>query len=184
MAKSQQQEYILHDSLLNNIPGVESFQSKSKLDPDRAAFYSAVLPGLGQIYNKQYWKLPFIYGGMIAIGHAVKYNNDRYNAFRNAYLIADQIESDGDGSSGIENPYPYFNKSSLQRRAEKFQRDRDFMVIIGAVFYLLNIVDAHVSAHLIEFEINEDLSFRPTYQPQSEHFTQNLGMSLVLQLNK
>ncbi|MGL1888050.1 MAG: DUF5683 domain-containing protein [Reichenbachiella sp.] len=170
--------FVVNDSLITSISDLQTFQTQSKLDPDKAGFYSAVFPGLGQMYNKQYWKLPFIYGGGIMIGHLIKYNNDHYNAFRNAYI------AENDGNPETVNPFPGFNVSSLQRRAEKYKRDRDFMVIIGAVLYFLNIVDAHVSAHLIEFEINDDLSLRPSYLPRTEHTVQNMGMSLVLQLSK
>ncbi|MCV9386048.1 DUF5683 domain-containing protein [Reichenbachiella ulvae] len=166
------------DSLFIESVGVESFRSKSKLDPDKAAVYAAVLPGLGQIYNKQYWKLPIVYSGAILIGHFIKYNHDYYNAFRNAWIA----ETDGDDST--VNPFPQFNSSSLQRNAERFQRDRDFMIIIGAAYYLLTIVDAHVAAHLIEFDINDELAILPAYQPQTQFSVRTVGVSLVLNLSK
>lgn len=162
----------------SDLSGIETFQSISKLDPDKAALYAAVFPGLGQMYNKQYWKLPIVYGGAIVIGHFIKYNNDFYNAFRNAYLA----ETDGDDTT--ENPFPQFSEQALQVNAERFKRNRDFMVIMGVVYYLIQIVDAHVSAHLIEFDINDDLAMRPTYYPREQYFAQNVGMSLVFKLNK
>lgn len=165
-------------TITSAIPEIETFQSKSKLDPDKAALYAAVFPGLGQIYNKQYWKLPIVYGGAILIGHYIKYNNDFYNAFRNAYLA----ETDGDPET--INPYDQFSEQSLQLNAERFKRNRDFMMIMGVVYYIVQIVDAHVSAHLIEFDINDDLAMRPVYYPREQYFTQNVGMSLVLKLSK
>lgn len=161
-----------------DLGGIETFQSQSTLDPDKAALYAAVLPGLGQMYNKQYWKLPILYGGAIVIGHFIKYNNDFYNAFRNAYIA----ETDGD--DGTFNPFPQFSEEALQRNAERFKRNRDFMIIMGVVYYLVQIVDAHVSAHLIEFNINDDLALQPTYYPREEYFAQNVGMSLVFKLRK
>ncbi|WP_420581696.1 DUF5683 domain-containing protein [Reichenbachiella sp.] len=161
-----------------DLGGIETFQSKSTLDPDRAALYAAVFPGLGQMYNKQYWKLPIVYGGAILIGHFIKYNNDFYNAFRNAYIA----ETDGDDTTF--NPFPQFSQEALQRNAERFKRNRDFMIIMGVVYYLVQIVDAHVSAHLIEFNINDDLALQPTYHPREKYFAQNVGMSLVFKLNK
>lgn len=158
--------------------GIESFQSQSTLDPDKAALYAAVFPGLGQMYNKQYWKLPIVYGGAILIGHFIKYNNDFYNAFRNAYI------ADTDGDDSTVNPFPQFSEEALQLNAERFKRNRDFMIIMGVVYYLVQIVDAHVSAHLIEFDINDDLAMRPTYYPREQYFAQNVGMSLVFKLNK
>ncbi|UXX78537.1 DUF5683 domain-containing protein [Reichenbachiella carrageenanivorans] len=163
--------------VISDFGGIETFQSKSTLDPDKAALYSAVFPGLGQMYNKQYWKLPIVYGGAMVIGHFIKYNNDFYNAFRNAYIA----ETDGDEST--TNPFEgQFSEEALQLNAERFKRNRDFMVIMGVVYYLVQIVDAHVSAHLIEFNINDDLALQPTYYPREEYFAQNVGMSLVLKL--
>lgn len=165
--------------VISDLGGIETFQSKSTLDPDKAALYSAVFPGLGQMYNRQYWKLPIVYGGAMVIGHFIKYNNDFYNAFRNAYIA----ETDGDDST--VNPFEgQFSEQALQLNAERFKRNRDFMVIMGVVYYLVQIVDAHVSAHLIEFNINDDLALQPTYSPREEYFAQNVGMSLVLKLNK
>ncbi|MEO9967030.1 MAG: DUF5683 domain-containing protein [Reichenbachiella sp.] len=161
-----------------DLSGIETFQSKSKLDPEKAALYAAVFPGLGQMYNKQYWKLPIVYGGAIVIGHFIKYNNDFYNAFRNAYIA----ETDGDDLT--INPFPQFSEQALQVNAEKFKRNRDFMMIMGVVYYIVQIVDAHVSAHLIEFDINDDLAMHPTYYPREKYFAQNVGMSLVFKLNK
>ncbi|WP_422359007.1 DUF5683 domain-containing protein [Reichenbachiella sp.] len=158
-----------------DLAGIETFQSKSTLDPDKAALYAAVLPGLGQMYNKQYWKLPILYGGAIVIGHFIKYNNDFYNAFRNAYLAVEE---------GSDNPFPQFSQEALQLNAERFKRNRDFMIIMGVVYYLVQIVDAHVSAHLIEFNLNDDLALQPTYYPREKYFAQNVGMSLVFKLNK
>ncbi|PIB37483.1 hypothetical protein BFP72_08735 [Reichenbachiella sp. 5M10] len=169
---------IHEDSLFIESPGIESFRSKSKLDPNKAALYSAVFPGLGQMYNKQYWKLPIVYGGAILIGYLVQYNQDYYTAFRNAWIA----ETDDDEST--VNPFPRFNAYSLQRKAEQFQRNRDFMIIIGAVYYLLTIVDAHVAAHLIEFDINDELAIMPSYKPQTEYTVRNVGMSVVFNLSK
>lgn len=178
MAQESSDMIILDDSLALGMSSIESFESVSKLDPNKSAFFSAVVPGLGQVYNKQYWKLPILYGGGILIGHLIKYNSNYYNAFRNAYIA----ETDGDDST--ENPFPRFSESSLERRTEQFERDRNFIIIIGAVLYLLNIVDAHVATHLNEFDINEDLSFRPSFQSQTKFTAQSLGVSLVFQLSK
>lgn len=166
-------------TILNqNTAGIETFKSKSKLDPDKAALYAAVFPGLGQMYNGQYWKLPILYGGAIVIGHFIKYNNDFYNAFRNAYI------AETDGVDATVNPYRQFSQAALQRNAERFKRNRDFMIIMGVVYYLVQIVDAHVAAHLIEFNINDDLALQPSYHPREKYFAQNIGMSFVLKLSK
>ncbi|MFY0626668.1 MAG: hypothetical protein JXR07_10245 [Reichenbachiella sp.] len=175
---AQDEQYVDVDSVLKDVPGIETFQSKSKLDPNKATLYSAVIPGLGQIYNKQYWKLPILYGGAILIGHYIKYNNDFYNAFRNAWI------AETDNNPNTENPFSDFPTASLQRNAEQFRRDRDFLIIIGVVYYLLNIVDAHVAAHLMEFDMNSDLAITPTYQQSTRWTTRNVGLSLRINLSK
>ncbi|MEP2508251.1 MAG: DUF5683 domain-containing protein [Reichenbachiella sp.] len=182
LALAQNETIIRADNdsttVISDLSGIETFQSKSTLDPDKAALFAAVLPGLGQMYNKQYWKLPILYGGAIVIGHFIKYNNNFYNAFRNAYIA----ETDGDNDT--DNPFPQFSQQALQLNAERFKRNRDFMIIMGVVYYLVQIVDAHVSAHLIEFNINDDLAIQPSYHPREQYFAQNVGMSLVFRLNK
>ncbi len=115
---------------------------------------SAVLPGLGQIYNNQHWKVPLIYGGGIIIGHYINYNNKIYNEMRNA-LIA---EVDGDALT--INPYSQFSETALTRNRDYFRRNRDLLMLVAGAFYLLNIVDAHVSAHLHEFEVNDNLTMK------------------------
>jgi hypothetical protein len=152
----------------------ELFVELSTLDPKKAAMYSAVLPGLGQVYNKQYWKVPLIYGGAVIIGHYIRYQDRLYNSFRSAYFA----ETDAD--PGTINPYPV-SSDVLQSNAERLRRDRDYLMIIGGIFYLLQIVDAHVSAHLHEFQINDALSMdiQPTFQ-QTSVISRSVGVSFSL----
>jgi len=140
---------------------VELFTEISTLDPKRAAILSAVVPGLGQVYNKQYWKVPLIYGGAIIIGHYIRYQDRLYNSFRSSFLAA------SDADPNTVNKYPDLGEATLEVNAEDLRRDRDYLMIIGGLFYLLQIVDAHVSAHLHEFSINEDLrvGIQPAFQP-------------------
>lgn len=134
--------------------GAYEFQSVSQLDPYKAAFYSAVLPGLGQAYNNQYWKLPLIYGGGLIFAHYINYNHRIYQEMENA-LIAE-----ADDTSLTVNFYEdiFGSEDILQRNRDVFRRNRDFLIILTSAFYLLNVVDAHVSAHLNEFDVNENLS--------------------------
>jgi len=151
---------------------VDLFTEKSILDPNKAALYSAIVPGLGQIYNKQPWKLPFIYGGLFAVGYFVNYNNQYFNEIRNALSIVDD---------GLESPFPQLNRDALSTRSEQFRRDRDFLIIVGVGVYLLNIIDAHISAHLEEFAINDDLlvGLEPAFS-NPNNGGGNIGLSLVL----
>lgn len=150
------------------------FQEVSNLDPQRAALLSAMLPGLGQAYNRQYWKVPIVLTGMLTFGHFINYNNKVYHSLRNAALTERAIG---------ENPYNGIISSSsgLVRNRDNFRRNRDFLIILGTAFYLLQIVDAHVSAHLDEFNVNDDLALqiKPSIQP-TPLFSQVMGVSFVL----
>ena len=166
---------LLDDStFLKAAEDAQLFQEVSELDPKRAALMAAVFPGLGQIYNKQYWKVPIVVTGMILFGHFINYNNKVYHALRNAALIA---------NDGGVNPYESIitSENGLIRNRDIFRRNRDFLIVLGTAFYLLQIVDAHVSAHLDEFNVNEDLAMgiRPSIQP-TPLFSQAVGISFVL----
>lgn len=168
--------FLSRPALVND--GIETIESVSLLDPNRAAMLSAVLPGLGQAYNNQHWKIPIIYGGAIILGHYINYNHRIYEEMRTA-LIAEL-----DNNPGTVNPYGRrFPQSALSRNRDLFRRNRDFLMIISAAYYLLNVVDAHVSAHLHEFEVNDNLSMiiHPSIQP-TPLFSQAVGISVTLTL--
>lgn len=172
---AQDPAIVIDDStFLEAAEDAQLFQEVSELDPKRAALLSAVFPGLGQVYNKQYWKVPIVISGMLVFGHFINYNNKVYHGLRNATLIS---------ASGGTNPYAEIitTESALVRNRDIFRRNRDFLIILGSVFYILNIVDAHVSAHLDEFYVNEDLAMgiEPSIQ-STPLFSQAFGLSLVL----
>ena len=118
--------------------------------PHKAAIYSAVVPGLGQVYNKKYWKLPIIYGATGIFIYAFDFNNDQYIKYKNAY--ADMSAGKISSFEGIT------DEKILLRAKDGYQRDRDLNVIVLAAIYLLNIVDATVDAHLFDYEISDNLS--------------------------
>ncbi len=123
--------------------------------PRRAALYSAVLPGLGQAYNGKPWKIPIIYGGFITMGYFIIRNDDRYRFFLRAEEAVRRGEANPlEGLAGGR--YDDGGRLSLER--DRYRRDRDFMIILTAGLYGLNIMDAIADAHLIEFDINPDLS--------------------------
>ena len=149
-------------------------KSLNVYNPKKATKLSAIMPGLGQVYNKQYWKLPVIYGGYAVIGHYIKFNNDMYHEFKNAltYEIDDNIST--------VNPFPNFSRNSLERNMDFWRRNRDMLIIFTGVYYLLNIVDAHIFAHLNEFDTNSDLSIK--IEPNIKKINTNnlVGVSLYL----
>lgn len=177
-AQCQTQTVLNPDSLFLSASKQEaSFQSVSTLDPNRAALLSAVLPGLGQAYNGQPWKIPLIYAGGIILGHYIDYNHRIYSEFQNA------IRAEKDDDPNTINPYERFGETAIIRNRDAFRRNRDYLMIISVGYYLLNIVDAHVSAHLQEFDVNDNLSMNisPSIQPTAL-FSQAIGLSISLNL--
>ncbi len=172
---AQDQPILIDDStFVRAEENAELFTEVSELDPQRAALLSALLPGLGQVYNKQYWKVPIVLAGMLTFGHFINYNNNVYHGLRNAALLT---------AKGQPNPYQSIisTESSLVRSRDVFRRNRDFLIIIGSAFYILQIVDAHVSAHLEEFKVNDKLAFsiEPSIQ-STPLLSQAVGVSFVL----
>ena len=176
--RAQSSTIINSDSLFLAAPkDGASFQSVSTLDPNRAALLSAILPGLGQAYNGQYWKIPLVYAGGIIIGHYIDYNHRIYSEFQNALL------ADADDDPSTVNPYSEFGQTALIRNRDAFRRNRDYLMIIGVGYYLINIIEAHVSAHLHEFDVNDNLSMNisPAIQPTAL-FSQAIGIKISLNL--
>jgi hypothetical protein len=145
--------------------------------PHKAAIYSAILPGLGQAYNKKYWKIPLVYGGFAAFGYFIGFNNNNYQVSKNAYRDL----TDGDDSTtsylklkqieyyNLDNPSDVERlKHGLLRRQDYFRRNRDLLVILTIGFYGLNIIDASVDAHFFNWDISDDLTLR--WQPTLDQF--------------
>lgn len=136
------------------------------LSPAKAAFYSAVLPGLGQAYNKKYWKIPLVYGGLGAGIYFYTWNNKKYHEFRDEY----KARLDGTTKPGNHPVYGSLTNDGLIRGQKFHQRNRDLSALITAGIYILNIIDANVDAHLLQFNVNENLSVRPElYQNETDY---------------
>jgi hypothetical protein len=139
------------------------------LTPAKAAFYSAILPGLGQAYNKKYWKIPLVYG---AIGTSLYFyidNNKKYHDYRDAYKRRLEGYNDDD--------YKFLDDSRLIAGQKFYQRNRDLSALFVVAFYVLNIIDANVDAALIQFNVNERLSMRPEIYPADVTFKPNVGLT-------
>ncbi len=130
----------------------------SRFVPRRASLYAAILPGAGQIYNRKYWKLPLVYGGFVALGLTVDFYSDLYNDYRSQLfnLLEDPTYQPPSGAS----------ETQLRNAIDDARRERDFWMIMTGVFYLLQIADAHIDAHLKEFELNPEL--RVSLEPMME----------------
>jgi hypothetical protein len=125
--------------------------------PNKATFYSAILPGLGQIYNEMYWKVPLIYAGIGSLVYYTNYNNFVYNKYKDAYDIQLRIDK---GEDGLESKYPTYSADNLKRLKDNWRRNRDLCIIGIGIFYVAQIIDADVDAHLFDYDMSEDLSMR------------------------
>lgn len=122
--------------------------------PGRAAMLSAALPGLGQAYNGAFWKIPIIYAGFGGVIFAVQFNQNHYNTWRSAFIAK------VDGNPNTIDPYPTFSDAAVRRVMEFYRRNLELSYIAGVALYLLNILDANVQAHLMDFDVGEDLTMR------------------------
>lgn len=141
------------------------------LRPAKAAFYSAIVPGLGQAYNKKYWKIPLVYGALIGSLSVYSYQNTKYHDYRDAYKKRLAAEP--------ETEYGFLDNDRLIRAQRYHQRNRDLSLLVAGAFYVLNIVDANIDAHLKQFNVDENLSLTPNF----EHNNFNNKPSVVLTLN-
>lgn len=134
----------------------ESIKSSVKNEvhsPKKAAWMSAALPGLGQAYNKKYWKIPIIYSGFAAFGYLGVRNNNLYHKYRDAYLS--RLDTNASNDLMLQ-----YTTENLRYIKNIYWKDRDLTIILAAAFYILNIIDATVDAHLFYFDINKDLSLK------------------------
>ena len=127
-----------------------------KYNPTKAGLYSAVLPGLGQYYNKKYWKIPIVWGGIGTGVGIVLWNQKRYTRYRNAFIA--QLNGQTHEFSDI----PGITADALGRVQDRAKRQRDYAIAVTGLVYVLNIVDAVVDAHLYEGRKDPDLALKPT----------------------
>jgi hypothetical protein len=128
------------------------------LSPAKAAFYSAVLPGLGQAYNKKYWKIPIVLGAMGSGIYFYKTNNNNFNRARTAYKL--RINEKPDEFDGL-NGNIYLSKDALISAQKSYKKDRDLSLLVTVGLYILQIVEASVNAHLLQHNVDSNLSVSP-----------------------
>ncbi len=140
------------------------------LTPSRAAFYSAILPGLGQAYNKKYWKIPLVYA---ALGTGIYFyidNTNEYNRYRDVYKrrLAGFTDDEFQGISD----------EALIRAQRSLSRNREISLLVTVGIYALNIIDANVDAHLLQYNVDENLALHPHFEINELDATTNLGLTL------
>ena len=146
------------------------------LAPARAAFYSAVIPGLGQARNKKYWKIPIVYG---AIGTGIYFyldNNKVFKRYRNAYKRRLAGFTD-DEFYGL-NSTPILSNEALIRAQETLRRNKELSLLITIGLYALNIIDANVDAHLLQYNMDTNLAVKPYLDFDTPDNSVQLGLSL------
>ncbi len=169
------------DTMTSTAPDTVALKSyAARYDPRKALLYAAILPGLGQIYNKKYWKLPLVYGGFFGIGYAINFYQNNYKTYKAQlfYNLDNGYESDSESDPNDPDGY---TTGQLRTIVDKSRRERDFWVIMMGAMYILQIVDAHVDAHLKEFDLNPNL--RVSIQPslnQDELMGRQNSLSLII----
>lgn len=148
------------------------------LTPARAAFYSAILPGLGQTYNKDYWKVPIVYGALAIPIYYYATNNTTYKKYRRAFKLREAGLKD---EFVLENGTELISRSGLISAQKTLKQNRDTSLLTFAALYVLQVLEASVSAHLLQFNVNDQLSFDPKiYQTP---YTEQTVVGIALNFN-
>ena len=145
------------------------------LSPSTAAFYSAVLPGLGQAYNKKYWKIPIIYA---ALGTSIYFyidNTNEYNRYRDAYKRRLAGFKDDEFFGRVTD-------DGLRNAQKQLNKNREISIFVAIGIYALNIIDANVDAHLLQYNVDDNLSLRPHYKiNEFDYKSSDVGLTLNFQ---
>ena len=164
-----------------------------KPDSRKATIFAAICPGLGQIYNRKYWKLPLVYGSFIGCAYAITWNGNQYNGYRKAYV--DFIDEDPSTDSWEDYRYGSYRRTdfkdwtgemkrsfanALKSGRDMHRRNRDLSYIVTVGVYAIWIIDAYVDAQLFDFDISPDLSMRvePVLFDHTPNNTFSIGMQL------
>lgn len=162
------------------------YDSLSKAhSPRKAAIRSALLPGLGQIYNKKYWKLPIVYGALGTCAGIFIYNMGNYKDTKFAYRVKYNMRvfrTDSASFVNIKENLKPLSEESLKFYRNQFRRDIDYSAIVFILLWGLNVVDATVDAHLKSFDVSPDLSLR--IKPGYSDLARTNGLSVILKIGK
>ena len=154
-------------------------------DPTKAVWFAALFPGLGQVYNRRYWKLPIVVGGYLGLAYATSWNNGMLRDYTKAY--ADLLDNDPDTKSYMDLFAPNVKEENLDKswlqnvirsRKNYFRRNRDLCIICMIGVYLIAMVDAYVDASLSHFDITPDLTMdvSPTLMQDGRNVKPSVGL--------
>ena len=165
-----QQQKVIYDSVFI-----------SKHSPLKAQLYSAVLPGLGQIYNRKYWKVPIIYGIGGAVVYSYFYNKDIYDELNDAYIEVYYMDPPPEEYEFRGQIIEYDIAGQLNRNKEKFRKWKDYALVGIAAVYLLNVIDAMIDAYFLEYDVSDDISLKLTPALiNNDVFASSMGMRLCI----
>ncbi len=175
---------IKKDSTELKKPGPDTSIKKKVYSPRVAAIRSAILPGLGQIYNKKYWKLPIVYGALGTTGAVFVYNLKNYKDLKQAYIgrYNARVNKDSTEYWKIKPELIRLSEESLRFNRDQFRRNLDYSVLVFLLLWGLNVIDASVDAHLKSFDVSPDLSLQ--IRPGRSEMAGTNGLSLVLHIGK
>jgi len=144
--------------------------------PRKAAIYSAILPGLGQAYNKKYWKIGVIAAGTGALIYSLNFSQGLYRTFKSELINRQQ------NLGGLNPELNLYSDANLNELQSYYRRNRDLSIIGMFLLYALNIIDANVDGHLFDFNVNEDLSLnlKPSSMSDFAGNTRSAGFSISL----
>lgn len=160
-------------------------------DAQKAVWLAVVVPGLGQIYNRQYWKVPIIYGGTLGLVYGITWNDRMYVDYRKGYV--DLMDKDPNTNyfehllpSGVvlDNSNSSYYTKIIKTKLDNYRRYRDLCIIGTAVLYLMSIIDAYVDAQMFDYDISPDLSLEvaPTLIAPSSSYEQDTSVGLSCKL--
>lgn len=190
---SQEQQKDLSDSLNITLDSLAKSQPVTipvvfKPDPQKSLWYAIIFPGLGQIYNCQYWKVPIVYGGVAGLTYAISWNGKYYRDYSRGYR--DIMDSDPNTKS-YEKLLPYSidpssseAKNLMKSRQNTYRRYRDLSIVGAVAFYAITVIDAYVDAQLADFDISPDLSMQvaPTLFQTPNSYKPSVGVQLNFNL--
>ena len=178
---------ITADTIVKQQKPAKTAKAKKPHSPTKATIMSACLPGLGQVYNGKWWKVPIVYAGLGGLGYLVYSNYSEYSADLHAYEFQTGDLPEGVTLNAHETELANkYSSSQLQTYKESYRRDFEFYTILTVAWYGLNILDACVDGHLYNYDISDDLSLsvdpylRPTEPPIKTPQYAQVGLSFTL----
>ena len=187
-AQKKKNDPVLKDSavIITKAPPLNKYDSANKAhNPRVAATRSAIFPGLGQIYNKKYWKLPIVYGALGTCAGIFFYNLGNYKNTRFAYRVRYNMRVNKTDSSlfkDIKKNLQPLSEESLRFYRNQYRRDIDYSALVFILLWGLNVVDAAVDAHLRSFDVSPDLSLR--FKAGYSDIAKTNGLSIILKIGK